>query len=79
MAANHTDLQSGCGWPCVFAVAGVVKLVRSYLAPDFPLFHELSTPPEAQFVQCPFAIKEAGGLGPVSGAVTGSVRGRILI
>ena len=48
-AANHTDLQSRCGQPCVFAVRvwsnlcicspSVDELVRSNLAPDFPLFH----------------------------------------
>ena len=38
-AAIHTDLQSGCGRTCVFAVWALVELVRSNLAPDFPLFH----------------------------------------
>ena len=64
-ATIHTDLQSGCGRSWIFAVRvwsivgicticslGVVELVRSNLAPDFPLFHGADTPVQANSRNC---------------------------
>ena len=67
MAANHTDLQSGC-----ICSPGVVELVRSNLAPDFPLFH--GTPPVdifevAEVGEAAGHIRRHGGQPPVGDLV----------